>query len=91
MRKAHEELVEECARAAIDANEHISSKAWDDLPDAVKDFWREIQRAVLTVVWRRAQEVTPEMLDAWIEGEDWDATGVYLSMLRAGPLNPEGE
>ena len=79
MRRAHEGLVEECARAAAKSG---GSTGWDG-----------VARAVLAVVWREAQKVTPLMVgNAWTEGCASGSTAdVYLAMLRAGPLNPEGE
>jgi len=89
MSKAHEELIEECARAICSGCE--GNVPWERCPESYREGYRSSARAALAVVWRRAQKVTPEMLEAWVEGEEWDATGVYLSTLRAGPLNPEGE
>jgi len=90
----HDQLVEECARAAFESHVSLGNggpSSWEPLPNVVKEFWRNSLRAVLAVVWRRAQEVTPKMVEATLaEPANFSdqRRRDYLTMLRAGPLNP---
>jgi len=90
----HEELVDECAKEAFESHVSLGNggpSSWEPLPHAVKEFWRNSLHAALAIVWRRAQEVTPEMEDAAIRArQSWGArmASDYLAMLRASPLNP---